>query len=90
MTKPQNTIEITLDSKTLKTLESTLKSHANALNIPTGSAEIFIKKSITAAVKTFKKRKIITEADLVRTVAKELSQYNADLAYVYENYDKII
>ena len=58
MTKPQNTIEITLDSKTLKTLESTLKSHANALNIPTGSAEIFIKKSIAAAVKTFKKRKI--------------------------------
>lgn len=90
MTKKQTSNEITLDSKTLASLESTLKSHATALNIPAGSAEIFIKKSITAATKTLKKRKIITRADLIRATTKELGKYNIDLAYVYENYDKII
>lgn len=67
-----------------------LKIHAKALGIPSGSAEIFIKKSITAAEKSLKNRKIIIRADRVRAIAKELKKYNKDLAYVYENYDKII
>ena len=67
-----------------------LKIHAKALGIPSGSAEIFIKKSITAAEKSLKNRKIIIRADRIRAIAKELKKYNKDLAYVYENYDKII
>ena len=67
-----------------------LKIHARSLGIPSGSAEIFIKKSISAAEKSLKNRKIIIKADRTRAIAKELKKYNKDLAYVYENYDKII
>lgn len=67
-----------------------LKAHARAMNIPSGSADIFIKKSIAAAEKALKNRKIITENDQIRAIAKELKKYNQDLAYIYENYDKII
>ncbi|MBQ3280202.1 hypothetical protein IJG92_00900 [Candidatus Saccharibacteria bacterium] len=67
-----------------------LKIHCKALGIPSGSAEIFIKKSITAAEKSLKNRKIITKNDRVRAITKELKKYNKDLAYVYENYNKII
>lgn len=76
--------------KKIKDIESILKSHARALDIPAGSAEIFIKKSLNSAAKTLNKHKITTDADIIRTVSKELAKYNADLAYVYENYDKII
>ena len=37
-----------------------------------------------------RKRNTITEADLYRQLAKESKKYNSDLAYVYENHDKII
>lgn len=74
----------------MKDQERILKIHAKALGIPSGSAEIFIKKSIAAAEKSLKNRKIITEKDTVRTIAKELKKYHQDLAYIYENYDKII
>ena len=76
--------------KKIKDIESILKSHARALDVPAGSAEIFIKKSLNSAAKTLNKHKITTDADIIRTVSKELAKYNADLAYVYENYDKII
>ena len=67
-----------------------LKIHAKALGIPSGSAEIFIKKSISAAEKSLKSRKIITKNDRIRAITKELKKYNKDLAYVYENFNKII
>lgn len=74
----------------MKDQEKILKIHAKALNIPSGSAEVFIKKSISAAEKSLKNRKIITESDTIRAIAKELKKYHKDLAYIYENYDKII
>lgn len=70
--------------------EAELKIHARALGLAPGASEIFIKKSLNAAQKSLKNRKIILRADLTRTVSKELKKYNADLAYVFENYDKII
>lgn len=67
-----------------------LKIHSKALGIPSGSAEVFIKKSIAAAEKSLKNRKIIVRNDRVRAITKELKKYNKDLAYVYENFNKII
>ena len=71
-------------------IKRNLKIHAKALDIPSGAAEIFIDKSITAATKSLNRRKIITENDLTRALVRELKKYHADLAYVYENHDKII
>ncbi|MBR3269791.1 hypothetical protein IKG07_00850 [Candidatus Saccharibacteria bacterium] len=74
----------------MKDEEKILKVHCKALGIPSGSAEVFIKKSISAAEKSLKNRKIVIRADRVRAISKELKKYNKDLAYVYENFDKII
>ena len=63
---------------------------AKALGIPSGAANIFIEKTIDQALKSLKTRKIITEQDLKRAIVKELKKYHADLAYVYQNRDKII
>lgn len=79
-----------INSEELKKIEIILKAHAKALDIPPGSAEMFIDKSLSAAKKALKHRKISTQNDITRAVAKELNKYNTDLAYVYENYDKII
>ena len=79
-----------IDEKLIKTTETSLKSHAKALGLAPGSTEIFIKKSLAATTKALKGRKIVTKSDFTRTLSKELKKYNSDLAYVYENYDKII
>lgn len=79
-----------IDEKLLKSTESILKAHAKALNLAPGSADIFIKKSLSATEKSLKNRKIVTKSDFARILVKELKKYHPDLAYVYENYDKII
>ena len=71
-------------------IRKTLKIDAHAIGIPSGAAEVFIDKTIQATKQTLKHKKIITENDLERIIAKELKKYNADFAYVYENRDKII
>ena len=73
-----------------KTLLKELKIDAKALDIPIGAAEVFIEKTISAVKKQLKPNSIITNKDLERMVTKELKKYNADLAYVYKNRDKII
>ena len=79
-----------LDEKLLKSTRLILKSHAKALGIPSGAADSFINNSEKSVKKSLKGKKIITEADFKRAFTRELKKYNADLAYVYENYDKII
>ena len=79
-----------IDDNLLKSTEAKLKLHARALDLTPGSSNIFIKKSLTSAKNSFKKRKIVPKSDFNRAVTKELKKYNADLAYVFENYDKII
>ena len=67
-----------------------LKIDARAVGIPEGAAESFIERTLKDAKKSLKNRSVITEKDLSRVILKELKKYNADLAYVYENRDKII
>ncbi len=63
---------------------------AKAVGIPSGAAEDFINHSIADATKTLSNKTIITESDLQRALVKELKKYHPDLAYVYQNHDKII
>lgn len=73
-----------------KLLTKNLKIDAKAVGIPIGAAEIFIDKTLKAIQTTLKSKTIITDKDLDRAIIKELKKYNPDLAYVYENRDKII
>lgn len=67
-----------------------LKIDAHGLGIPEGAATIFIERTVKDAKRSLHHRSIITENDLKRAIIKELKKYNADLAYVYKNRDKII
>lgn len=76
-----------IDEKSLKKL---LQIDAHAVGIPTGAANVFIDRTIKDAIKSLKHKTLITDKDLTRAITKELKKYNADLAYVYQNHDKII
>ena len=67
-----------------------LQIDARALGIPSGSADVFIDRAISSTIKQLSRKTIITEVDLKNTIAKELSKYHKDFAYVYKNRDKII
>lgn len=73
-----------------KKIKKILKIDAKAIDIPSGSADIFIEKTLESVRKQLKNKTIITNKDLERIIAKELKKYNADLAYIYKNRDKII
>lgn len=79
-----------MDESTIKSLKTSLRAHARAINIPEGAAEDFIKRALSDASKALKNKTVLTDNDLKRVLYKELKKYNADLAYVYKNCDKII
>lgn len=79
-----------IDQKIESTIIQELKVDAKALGIPSGAADVFIEKSLAAAKKSIKAKKIITMHDLERAIYRELKKYNGDLAYVFQNRDKII
>ena len=67
-----------------------LKIDTHAVGITEGAAEAFIERTMKDVQKSLRHKSIITESDLNRAIIKELKKYHADLAYVYENRDKII
>ena len=73
-----------------KSTAKILKTHAKGLGIPSGAADDFIVRALSSAQKSLQNKSIITDADLIRAVTKELKKYNPDLAYVYGNYAIII
>lgn len=73
-----------------QTIKRELKIDARAIGIPSGSATIFIDRTITDAKKYLKTKKTITKKTIKHAIYRELKKYNADLAYVYQNRDTII
>lgn len=73
-----------------KCITKDLQTEARALGIPSGAAESFVVMTVAAAQEKLASKKMITQKDLIRVITKELKKYNADLAYVYENRDKIV
>ena len=63
---------------------------ARAIGIPSGAAEDFVDRSIDVALSALSNKSLITDQDLKRAIVKELKKYHPDLAYVYQNRDKII
>lgn len=67
-----------------------LRRESKSLGIPAGSAELIIRNVVNNVCCWIEKRNMITKNDLERVVSLELDKYNADLAYIYRNRDKII
>lgn len=74
----------------LTKLKRELLIDAHAVGIPSGAADDFVDRSLTAATASLSSRSIITDKDLKRAIVKELTKYHPDLAYVYQNRDTII
>lgn len=71
-------------------LEKQIICDAKGVGIPAGSAKMMAGQIAKKVLDWAEKRGTMTEADLYRQLAKESKKYSVDLAYVYENHDKII
>lgn len=74
----------------LEALESQLMRDAKAVGLSKDSATLITKRVSKQIAKWIEDKELITQDDLYRRIAKETRQYSQDLAYVYENRDKII
>ena len=55
-----------------KLIAKTIKTDAKALGLPSGSTDVFIKKTLESVKKSLKNKTIITEGDLNRLIVREL------------------
>lgn len=85
--KPKVIAPVTFSEEKLKT---EIIAEAKILKIPESTAEIIATKTTTEVTKWVAKRAAVTVDDVNRRVALEVAKYNSDLAYVYQNRDKII
>ncbi len=79
-----------LMSFTPEAIRQELRQEAQALGLPENITDLVIERVIAKVAQWLDGRPAVTEADLNRKLALELQKYNADLAYVYQNRDKII
>lgn len=75
---------------TPEAIRQELRQEAQALGLPENITDLVIERVIAKVAQWLDGRPAVTEADLNRELALELQKYNADLAYVYQNRDKII
>lgn len=73
-----------------RTLESDLIREATSLRIPKSVAQNIAQKVTNNLTQWLEKRPLVTDSELNFKIAKELAKYHSDLAYVYQNRDKII
>lgn len=73
-----------------KRLVKDILREGRVLGLHEGATRIIAEKVAEKVEKWTKKRATVTELDISRVATKELIKYNPDLAYVYENRDKII
>lgn len=72
------------------TLTKQITCDAKGVGVPTGAAKVMADRIAEKVLDWANVRGTMTEADLYRQLAKEAKKYSGDLAYVYENRDKII
>ena len=71
-------------------LVSDIMFEAKVLNRHPGAAKIIAEKVVDEVEKWADAREFITEDDIRRTTSTKLKKYDADLAFIYKNYGKII
>lgn len=67
-----------------------IEREARVLGLHRGSIDLIAERVAEKVARWAEGRAEITEEDLVRVAARELSRYNKDLSYVYKNRDKLI
>ena len=71
-------------------LRADILRESRALNISTGFAEQ-ISESVAKKIESYlSAHPIVTDLELSSLIEKEIGKFNADLAYIYHNRDKII
>lgn len=73
-----------------KKLHDEIIREARVLGIHSGTSEIIADKVTEKIMGWREGRSMITEEDLNEKLAKELTKYNKDLAYLFKSKDKII
>ena len=73
-----------------KVLISEIMFEARVLNRHLGSAGIIAEKVADEVEKWASEREIVTEDDITKVASKKLQKYDKDLAYIFENRDKIV
>ncbi|MBO7720389.1 hypothetical protein J6S35_02000 [Candidatus Saccharibacteria bacterium] len=63
---------------------------AKVLGISAGAGEKYAEKVADKIAKWAERREEVTQADIDAQIAKEVSRYSKDLAFVYKNRGKII
>ncbi len=63
---------------------------AKVLGISAGAGEKYAEKVAGKIAKWAERREEVTQADIDAQIAKEVSRYSKDLAFVYKNRGKII
>ena len=71
-------------------VKQSIVQHGLGLSLPKGWLEQVAEMTACAVDKWVAKKNIVTEEDIRNQVANRLRPLNADIAYAYENYDKII
>ena len=71
-------------------LRKELLTSARAVGISVAVAEVISTKIASRVAERVSKRTVIAMNDLNRLIAEEANKYSQDLAYVYQNRDKII
>lgn len=73
-----------------RALENEIIEEGRSLYISEEATAPFAKKVATEVATWVKKRGKVTESDVNIKVAKSIKKYSKDLAFIYENRDKII
>lgn len=71
-------------------LRKELLTSAKAVGISVAVAEVISTKIASRVAERVSKRTVIAMNDLNRLITEEANKYSQDLAYVYQNRDKII
>ncbi len=85
----QNAKKITYDYSSDGVKQSILRN-AKSLSIPEGWAKQIAERVAKETDKWIADKEIVTESDLRKKVIKELEKLDSDLAFAYQNHDKII
>lgn len=71
-------------------IKNSVMLNARSINLPEGWAKQIATRVAKSVDEWIADKEIVTEGDLRKKIVSELKDLNPDLAYAYQNHDKII